>query len=81
MKIIKKYILLIPVIFAFSILSLVVFADPPDPPPVPGGHGGGGNVGAPIDGGVGILLVLGFGYGCRKIFQMKKKKVRKNTRG
>jgi hypothetical protein len=38
--------------------------DPPlqDPPPPPGGHGLGGNqspTGAPIDGGLGMLVVIG----------------------
>jgi hypothetical protein len=49
-------------------------ADPPSPPALPGGHGYGDNipVGAPIDGGVIILLGLGVGYGAR--LKMKRNK-------
>ena len=42
-------------------------ADPPSSPhPPPGGHGHAGNAappGAPIDGGLGVLLLLGTAYG------------------
>jgi hypothetical protein len=54
----------------------------PIPPPgggVPGsGHGLGGNQGgngAPIDGGVSILLGLGAIYGVRKIYKFNKQNV------
>lgn len=55
--------------------ALMILADPPGPPP-PGGDPtlGGTPVGAPIDGGVSILLALGIGYGTRKIVQLRKKK-------
>ena len=62
-----------PHLFVLMILYLVAFtgitcADPPPPPlPPSGGHGQGGNrQGAPIDGGLAILLVLGIGYGVSK---------------
>lgn len=47
-----------------------VLADPPEPPPPPSGHGGNGNApaGAPIDGGLGILLAMGAAYGGKKAF-------------
>jgi len=65
-----------------SILFLVLLthslqADTPPPTP-PGAHGQAGNQapeaggGAPIDGGVTILLVLGAVYGTKKIFAVKK---------
>ena len=46
-----------------------------DPPPPPPDHGTGGNVpggGAPIAGGIGILLVLGAAYGGKKVWDMRK---------
>ena len=52
------------------------FADEPldNPPPPPGGgHGGGGNTqGAPIDEGLGVLLVLGAGYGGISLYRNRK---------
>ena len=67
---------------AFLFSSLCMFnamADEPldsPPPPPGGGHGGGGNSqGAPIDGGMGLLLVLGMGYGCRKFYKMAKPEI------
>jgi hypothetical protein len=53
----------------FSVV--VVFADPPSPPG-PGGNptsSGGTPVGAPIDSGVWVLLVLGVLYGALKLYQ------------
>jgi hypothetical protein len=46
--------------------------------PLPNQNGNGttiGNipVGGPIDGGLGILLVLGLGYGAKKVFRISKK--------
>jgi len=46
-----------------------------NPPPSPGSHGQNGSpVGAPIDGGIGILLALGAAYGGRKIYMVWKKR-------
>jgi hypothetical protein len=80
MKIFRK--LFLTMLFLFTSLFMVsVFADEPldNPPPPPGGgHGGGGNSqGAPIDGGVSILLALGAGYGSFKLY--KKRKSDKNV--
>lgn len=49
------------------------------PPPPPGGHGEGGNQpanggGAPIGGGLGILLALGAAYGGRKVYKFYQDK-------
>ncbi|MFH1161578.1 MAG: hypothetical protein V1733_11645 [bacterium] len=57
-------------------ITLAEVAYPQDPPPLPGGHGQNGNppVGAPIDGGLGILLALGATYAGRKIYVARKKK-------
>ena len=70
--------LLLTITFLFSGLFLFnVIADEPldNPPPPPGGgHGGGGNSqGAPIDGGLTILMALGAGYGSYKIYKNRKK--------
>ncbi len=53
-----------------------VLADDPAPPPPPGEHGASGDEGggAPIDGGLSILLVLGATYGAKKIYTVRKKK-------
>jgi len=48
---------------------LRAFSDEITPPPPPSEHGAGGNhgsAGAPIDGGLVILLSLGLGYGIKK---------------
>jgi hypothetical protein len=55
-----------------GILNVLLMADPPGPPPPPGGgHGTGGNQppGAPIDGGMGILVILGTSLGCVRVFR------------
>jgi len=60
-------------IIAFLLSSLALFAN--DPPPPPAGHGATGNQapsGAPIDGGLGILLALGAGYGGCKFYRHRK---------
>ena len=57
-------------IWMFAGTAIQGFADPPDPPPMPGNHGQNGAppVGAPIDGGLGILLALGATYGGKKLW-------------
>lgn len=75
----KKYIYS-PLIAFFVCLSIAVIADPGPPPPPPnpgGGGGGGGPVGAPIDGGLGILLAMGVAYGGQRYFQTRKSKKKK----
>jgi hypothetical protein len=72
---IKKMILIL--LFFTGVVSYNLFADPPDPPapPNPGGSpvGTGNPVGAPIDGGVVFLLILGAGYGVHSIFSLNNK--------
>lgn len=62
------------VLMLFSAINLLL-ADPPGPPSLPGGHGYEENVpaGAPIDGGISLLLVLGLGYGLRVLMIARKK--------
>lgn len=58
------------------------FSDEPGPPPPPADHGMGGNqgpAGAPIDGGLGILLGMGAAYGGKKYLQSKKVKKEKRV--
>ena len=68
----KKIKLLIASIF-FIMLSTGVMAQPPDPPE---GHGEGDDElpggGAPIGGGLFMLLGLGVAYGGRKFYKMKE---------
>ncbi|MBN1198772.1 MAG: hypothetical protein JXA23_05435 [Bacteroidales bacterium] len=66
------YLLTFALLFLFSDQQLSA----QEPPPPPGGHGLDGNQdprGAPIDGGLGILLGLGAAYGGWKIYKSKKK--------
>ena len=61
----------------FFVLPLLTIADPPPPPGSGGGAAPGGGqtpVGAPIDGGFGILLALGLAYGGKKIYDAYKAK-------
>ncbi|MCX6267697.1 MAG: hypothetical protein NTW16_10120 [Bacteroidetes bacterium] len=74
MKTIKTVFILL-AIFALPLVSL---PDPPGPPGsgTAGSTQGGGQVpvGAPIDGGLGILLALGLGYGGKKLYNARKSK-------
>ncbi|MBN1198420.1 MAG: hypothetical protein JXA23_03640 [Bacteroidales bacterium] len=67
-------ILTMALMFIFSVTTST--SQEPPPPPPPGSHGETGNQdprGAPIDGGLGILLALGAGYGGYKFYRMKRK--------
>ena len=76
-KKIIRYLVLIVFMMTAPFLVNNIFAD--DPPPVPA-HGEGDlpgplNGGAPIGGGLLILLGLGGGYGAYKFYKAKKKKL------
>jgi hypothetical protein len=63
-------------IFIIAMLLSLPFFNFAQPLPYQNGNGsniGNTPVGAPIDGGMSILLILGAGYGIRKIYGMKKK--------
>jgi len=70
-----KKLIVITTLALFFALPLITIADPPPPPGQTGGGPGGGPapVGAPIDGGLGILLALGAAYGGWKIYTVRKK--------
>jgi hypothetical protein len=77
-----KPILKVLLLLAFmpgGIFVAVLSADPPPNPPSPpgGGHGSGNNqppAGAPIDGGLGILLVLGTAFGGIRLYKIREGK-------
>jgi hypothetical protein len=72
-----KKIKLVFILLAIFALPLISLPDPPGPPGSGAGQGNGGGqtpVGAPIDGGLGILLVLGLGYGGKKLYETRKTK-------
>ena len=69
----RKLLLTLVFLFASIFILNAIAVDPPPPPG--GGHGGGGNqppAGAPIDGGLGILMALGAGYGSFKLYRSRK---------
>jgi hypothetical protein len=74
----KKKLLGILIIFTFAFATPLLSQGPPNPPADPsvGGEIVGG--GAPIDGGLGILLGMGMIYGGFKSRQNKVKKSRFN---
>ncbi len=64
----KKILIKLTFITAFTITSTVLFAQgPPSPPGDPGGGDPIGG-GAPIGSGVGVLLALGAAYGGKKLY-------------
>ncbi|MEI6455230.1 MAG: hypothetical protein WCO93_02985 [bacterium] len=74
MKKIIKSLLLISLLTFATLISLPVLADPPGPPADHGQTGNQDPVGAPIDGGLGILVILAgsAGYGSYKLYKAKK---------
>lgn len=66
MSTLLNFILVVSIIFiAEKVWSM---APPPPPPPAAGGP----NV--PIDGGIGLLIAAGVGYGAKKYYDKKKNK-------
>jgi hypothetical protein len=72
MKKVNIFIILAAVLFILCSVSISAYADDPNPPVVPGEHGAAGDVpvGAPIDEGIGFLLILGAGYGIKKLYSL-----------
>lgn len=63
----------------FTLAFSIGYSQNGDPPPPPGEHGQTGNQppggGAAIGGGVAILVLLGAGYGAKKWYDYKKRKL------
>jgi len=78
----KKLIVTLLVVTIAS-LGNITLADPPQPPDNPGNGGNGpGGGGAPLDGGLGILLAMGALYGGKKLYEarkMKQKEIKKDV--
>lgn len=73
----KKILITALFLLSISFTTSELFAQVPPPPP--GGHGEGGNQpanggGAPIGGGLGILLALGAAYGGKKLYTAFKER-------
>jgi len=67
-------------VFTCLVFSTSVFAqDPPPPPPPGGGHGAGGSQvpggGAPIGSGLVLLIAMAAGYGGKKVYNFRKRKL------
>ena len=77
MKNLKKALGITILCIIFGLFTITAFSQGPGAPPPPG-HGETENVpggGAPIGGGLVILLALGAGYGAKKYYDIKKKKL------
>ncbi len=72
MKNIIKSLTLLTLIIGAIFITKPVKANPPDPPAQHGETGNQPPAGAPIDGGLGILIALGGAYGARKLYKAKK---------
>jgi hypothetical protein len=73
----KSQALLMVLIIAFLTTGITNLQAQDPPPPPPPGHGSGGNVpggGAPLTGGLAILLVLGAAYGGKKVYHFSTRK-------
>lgn len=61
--------------FVFSLVFLLPLGVNADPPGMPGNHGENGDVpggGAPIGGGIAMLIAMSAAYGSKKLFQLNK---------
>jgi hypothetical protein len=72
----KKKLLFLTALLTLGTYTLIA-QEPPHPPSDPslgGGNGpiGGGPAGAPVDGGLGILLFLGAGYAVKRVYDAHK---------
>lgn len=72
-----KYFLFPLFILCFMGFAQVALADNPAPPPPTGGHGQSGNQapGAPINGGLGILLAMGIAYDGKKLYISRRERI------
>ncbi len=77
-KIIIRNSLTILLVLGTSLFSASLADNPGPPPPPPQGGQGGNQTGgsAPLDGGLSLLLVMGMGYGAKKVFSTRKSFIR-----
>ncbi len=71
-KLIKKYMKKIIITIAIFFGSIYMYAQPIPPPSQNGQNGNQPGGGAPIDGGLSILLLMGAAYGTKKTIQIIK---------
>jgi hypothetical protein len=74
-RVIIKMLSLFILVWIFSVTSATAQSQPP---PAPDTHGGANNVpggGAPIGGGLTLLLAMGAAYGAKKVYQFKNKQL------
>lgn len=69
----KKILIKLSFIIAFTISSTALLAQGPPDPPVDPGTGDPIGGGAPIGSGLGILLALGAAYGGKKLYSLYSK--------
>ena len=81
MKNIIKSLALLTLIIGAIFITKPVKANPPDPPAHHGEATNQAPAGAPIDGGLGILLALGAGYGGLKLYRNRKKAAEEEEEG
>lgn len=78
MKKVLRHTLSILIVLIFICLSNSSYSQPPPPPTSEGGSGTGGTsgerTGAPIGGGLFILLGLGVAYAGKKLYDLRKEK-------
>lgn len=78
----KKILFIILFVFSTTVFNLAFATTPPPPPGTPGmggGHGTGGNngpTGAPVGGGLEVLIMLGAAYAGQKVYRSKQEKER-----
>ncbi|HPT02034.1 MAG TPA: hypothetical protein PLJ84_05500 [Bacteroidales bacterium] len=78
----KQILLILLFVFSTSVFDLTYATTPPPPPGTPGmggGHGTGGNngpTGAPVGGGLEVLMLLGAAYAGNKMYKSKREKER-----
>ena len=81
MQSIRKTLLTLVFLLSGIFMAHLLADNPLDAPPPPpgGGHGGGGNQGAPIDGGLSVLMAIGAGYGSFKLYKKRKDEKKPET--
>jgi hypothetical protein len=61
------------VIIVLALAPVLIYAQPVPPPSQNGQNGNQPGGGAPLDGGLSILLLMGAAYGTKKVYNFKRK--------